>query len=222
MKTSDTAVGDMIQNDPSVIERLRKLDSCAVSDALDKLSLAGYVGGMHCLATNRRIAGRARTVKLVKKPPVTEGTGPARHLGATAVELSGPDDVILVEQRTGLDCGSWGGLLSLGAKLKGVAGIVVDGPVRDVDEAQQLDLPVYGRSATARTARGRIVEAGTDVPIMIGSVEVAPGDYVIADASAVVIVPAARIAEVLDTAETIARLEFEMAKALLGARRSDR
>ncbi|HEX7465042.1 MAG TPA: hypothetical protein VF309_00270, partial [Usitatibacter sp.] len=70
--------------DPKV-ERLARLDCCAVSDALDKLKLGGVVTGLQRLSTTRRIAGRAVTVKL--------GTGiapagPARHLGTTAIEAS--------------------------------------------------------------------------------------------------------------------------------------
>ena len=92
----------------------------------------------------------------------------------------------MVEQKSGIDAGSWGGILSLGAKLRGVAGVIADGPVRDVDEARQMDFPVFGRTATARTARNRIVEVGTDIPVTIGDVTVRPGDYVLADGSAVV------------------------------------
>ena len=77
----------------------------------------------------------------------------------------------------------WGGLLSLGAKVHGVAGVVADGPLRDVDEASGFDFPVFSRSLTARTARGRVVEIGTDVPVRIGDVTVQPGDYVLADRS---------------------------------------
>ena len=49
--------------------------------------------------------------------------------------------MIVVEQRSGVEAGSWGGLLSLGAKVRGVAGVVADGPVRDIDEAIGFDFP---------------------------------------------------------------------------------
>jgi regulator of RNase E activity RraA len=55
--------------------------------------------------------------------------------------------------------GSWRGILSRGAKLREIAGVVVDGPIRDVDEARQLDFLLFCRSFTARTARGRNYEA---------------------------------------------------------------
>jgi len=194
------------------VSRLAKLDSCAVSDALDKLGLPGAVSGIHRFSTERRIAGRVLTVKLDR----AEGrTATSRHLCTAAIEAAAPGDVIVVEQRTGIDAASWGGNLSLGAKQRGVAGVVIDGPARDIDESRQLDFPVFARTHTARTARGRIVEVATNEPVTIGDVTVVPGDYVIADGSAVVFVPAAEIQRVLDAAESIVERERAMAEALL-------
>ena len=206
----------MPRDEPSadLVQRLARLDVCAVSDALDKLGLPGCVTGLPPLSVPRRIAGRVRTVKLVAAEQVAVADGPPRHLGTTAVSAAMPGEVIVVEQRSGRDAGSWGGILSLGAKLRGIAGVVADGPVRDVDEARELDFPVYGRQPTARTARGRIAEAGTDVPVTIDDVEVRPGDYVIADSSAVVFIGAGEAERVIAAAEGIARREAAMAQAL--------
>jgi regulator of RNase E activity RraA len=200
----------MTSTDPKT-ERLARLDSCAVSDAMDKLQLAGVVTGLHPLSASRRIAGRVVTVKLGLG---VAGSGPTRHLGTTAIEACRPGDVIVVEQRSGVDAGSWGGILTLGAKLRGVAGMIADGPVRDIDEAKGHDFPVFARSCTARTARGRIVELSTNAPVTIGDVSVAPGDYVIADGSAVVFIRQEDIERVLGAAELIAGREALMAKAL--------
>jgi regulator of RNase E activity RraA len=195
----------------NALERLARLDSCAVSDALDKLALAGVVTGLQRLSTTRRIAGRAVTLKLGTG---TTPAGPARHLGTGAIEACRPGDVVVVEQRSGIDAGSWGGILTLGAKMRGVCGVVADGPVRDIDEAISQDFPVFARACTARTARGRIVELATNGPVTIGEISVMPGDYVIADGSAVVFVRPENIERVLDAAELIAAREASMAAAL--------
>lgn len=198
-----------------LVVRLNRLDVCAVSDALDKLGITGQVvSGLEQRATTRRIAGRVMTYRLLPVGSVVPD-GPVRHLGTTAIELAEPGDVIVVEQKTGIDAGCWGGILTLGAKVKGITGVVADGPVRDIDEARTYDFPVYCRSLTARTARARVVEAEVNTPVTIGEVTVNPGDLVIADASGVAFVPAARAAEVLDAAEMIAGREAAMAKALL-------
>jgi 4-hydroxy-4-methyl-2-oxoglutarate aldolase len=198
------------------VARLNRLDACAISDALDKLGLKGAVSGIHRLSTERKIAGRVLTVKL----GLGEGPNTAtRHLSTAAIEAAMPGDIIVVEQRTGIDAAAWGGVLSRGARLRGVAGVICEGPARDVDESRQLEFPVFARDHTCRTARGRIVELGTNVPIVVGDVAVAPGDYVLADGSAVVFVAQSEIGRVLETAESIARREAAMVEALEGGQR---
>jgi 4-hydroxy-4-methyl-2-oxoglutarate aldolase len=193
------------------VVRLKRLDCCAVSDALDKLHLTGVAQGLAPLTSSRRIAGRVLTVKLgVGAPP----PGKPRHIGTTAIESAQPGDIIVVEQRSGVHAASWGGILALGAKLRRVAGVIADGPARDIDEARQHDFPVFARGATPVTARGRIVELSNNVPVKIGGVEVRPGDYAIADASGVAFISAENIERVLATAEEISQREAAMTRAL--------
>jgi 4-hydroxy-4-methyl-2-oxoglutarate aldolase len=196
---------------PDVLARLAAVDACAVSDALDKLGLQGVVTGIHRLSTDRRISGRVVTVKL---EPDDGRPAASRHLSTAAVESAQSGNIIVIEQRTGIDAAGWGGNLSLGAKLRGVAGVIVEGSSRDVDEAREYDFPVFAREHTSRTARGRIVETGTNVPITVGDIPVAPGDYVVADGSAVVFVAARDIERVLEAAEAIAERERAMAASL--------
>jgi 4-hydroxy-4-methyl-2-oxoglutarate aldolase len=203
------------RDDLDPVRRLSRLDCCAVSDAMDKLGIAGVASGLEQRSTSRRIAGRVVTYKLVPAAEAPPREGPPRHLGTTAVEAARPGEVIVVEQRTGIEAGSWGGILSLGAKLRQVAGVVVDGPVRDIDEARAYDFPVYCRSLTARTARSRVAEAFTNEPVLVGDVTVNPGDYVLADASGVAFIRAGDIARVLDAAEAISGREAAMARALM-------
>ena len=196
--------------DPTVA-RLAKLDVCAVSDALDRLKLGSVVTGVPQQSGSARVAGRAVTMQLgVGDPP----PGPPRHLGTTAIEAADENNVIVVEQRTGVEAGSWGGLLTLGAKVRGVQGVLADGPVRDLDEAIGYGFPIWTRSTTARTARGRIVEKGTNVPIVFEDVNVEPGDYVLADRSGIIFIKPADIEAVLDAAEAIVTKEAAMAQAI--------
>jgi regulator of RNase E activity RraA len=192
------------------ISRINKLDSCAVSDALDKLGLKGSVTGIHRYTTDARIAGQVLTVKLDR----AEGRANTRHLCTAAIEAASPGDIIVVEQSTGIDAASWGGNLAIGARMRGVAGVIVEGPARDIDDCRKLDFPVFARNHTARTARGRIVEVATGEPVTVGDVTVTPGDYVVADGSAVVFVARSEIARVLETAEAIVAREEAMAQAL--------
>ncbi|AKC69443.1 RraA family protein [Pandoraea oxalativorans] len=194
------------------VRRLRRLDCCALSDAIDKVGLGSVVTGVPQQAGDKRVAGRIVTIKLGTGAPPS---GTPRHLGTTAIELGTSDNVIVVEQRSGVEAGSWGGLLSLGAKVKGIAGVIADGPVRDIDEAREMGFPVFTSALTARTARGRIVEKGTNVPIEAFGVAIEPGDYVAADRSALIFIRAADIETVLTAAEAIVAREAHMAKAVL-------
>lgn len=193
-----------------LVSRLAALDACAVSDALDKLGLPGAVGGINRMTTLRRIAGRVHTVRMDKD----DGRPSTRHLGTTAIEASAPGDIIVMEQRTGVEAACWGGNLSFGAKLRQIGGVIVDGPVRDVDEARDYDFPVFAKEVTTRTARGRIREGATDVPITVGDVTVSSGDFVVADGSGVVFIAQSELARVVEAAEAIVARERAMVAAL--------
>ena len=201
--------------DTSFTGRLARLDSCALSDSLDKLGLKGTVTGLTPLTVMKKISGRIVTVRLVEANKVPPAGAVARHLGARAIELAQPGDVIVVEQRTGIVAGSWGGILSMGAKVGGVAGVISDGLVRDIDEARNLDFPIYARGSTALTARGRVAELETGGTVQIGDVSVQSGDYVMADSTGVVFAPADQIVSILSAAERIAVREAAMSKSLL-------
>jgi regulator of RNase E activity RraA len=196
--------------DDPLVARLRALDICDISDAIDALGMTPAATGLVLTSGKGPIAGRAITVKIGIGP---SPPGVTRHLSTAAVEAGGPDNVIVVEQLTGIDAAGWGGILSRAARHRGIAGSIVDGLTRDVEEADKVSYPVYARGCTARTARGRIHEAGCQVPIRFGDHTVAPGDYVAVDRSGCVIIPAARITEVLERAEAI----FAKSEAMVAA-----
>ena len=127
--------------------------------------------------------------------------------------------LLFVEQLTGIECAGWGGILSNAAAHKGLAGVIVEGPARDIDESADIGFPVYARRATARTARGRVYESETGGPIDVGGGAVHEGDWVVADASGAAFIPAARLEEVLEAAERIDAKEAGMTKAVLAGHR---
>jgi 4-hydroxy-4-methyl-2-oxoglutarate aldolase len=193
----------------ALVAAARALDACSVSDALDRLGLEGAVIGLRPLSVPPRLVGTAITVQLARYQP--DQPKPGRHLGTAAVEACRPGDVIVVAADSVCDAAAWGGILSLGAKLNGAAGVVVDGAVRDVDEAVQLELPIYGRAPVQRTARGRLLEVDWDCRVNMAGVAVRSGDLVIADRSGVVFVSLDVAARVLDVAASIKLREDDMA-----------
>ena len=195
----------------ALVERLEALDACAVSDAMDALGHSGVVDGLKRRSTNKRIAGRVQTLKLGTSPP--EG-GSKVHLGARSITAAEKTDIIVAEQRTGIPCACWGGVLANAAQKKGVRGVIAEGPVRDVDEYEEIGFPVFSRAATATTARGRIYEESFNSQIRVGEIDVNPGDFVIADASGVVFIPQNIAADVIGKAERIAEKERLMTSDL--------
>jgi 4-hydroxy-4-methyl-2-oxoglutarate aldolase len=192
--------------------RLAAFDCCALSDALDSLGLKGAVTGLIATLPGQRIAGRIHTVKLAAgKPPAGS---PVRHLCAAAIDASAAGEIIVVEQSTGIEAGSWGGILSRGAKVKGIAGVISEGLIRDVDEAREIGFPVFCRGFTALTARARVHEAATDVPIVVGGVTVEPGFYVVADSSAAIFIAPGAAPRVLEAVTNIALREAEIVRRL--------
>jgi len=190
------------------VERLGRLDSCVVSDALDALGLDGVLTGIAPRWEGARAFGRAVTMELAEGPAPADL--PKVHLGVRAISRCGPGDVIVIGNGGRIGMGSWGGLLSVGALAQGVGGVVTDGACRDVDEARDLHFPVFARGATARTARGRVHEVSCGEEILIGSVMVRTGDLVLADGSAAVVIAAGTADEVLTKAEEIMAKETAM------------
>lgn len=193
-----------------LIARLRQLDTCAVSDALDRLGLPGAVIGLAPMSVPGRVAGRAMTVKLGPPMPGL----PKRHLGTGAIMSAEAGDIIVIEHRGRLDVSGWGGLLSRAARRHGVAAVIVDGACRDVDESRELAFPVFARAAVPVTARSRVAEHGFGEAIAVAGVAVHPRDLVIADGSGVVFIAAAQAESVLAAAEEIAAKEAAMAAAI--------
>jgi regulator of RNase E activity RraA len=201
------------------LARLSAIDTCALSDALDKLGLAGQVTGLRRESGQGRVAGVAVTVKLGTGDPPP---GPPVHLGVRAIEAADEHSIIVVEQRSGVEAGCWGGLLTRGARHTNVRAVVADGPVRDIDEARELEFPIFTNRLTCLTARARVVEKATNVPVEIGSVTVHPGDYVVADGSAVIVIRPDDVERVLAAAEDICAREAAMiAEMAKGARMSE-
>lgn len=198
-----------------VIAELRELDSCAVSDALDTLGLAGAVTVLqHMWPSASVVAGRVRTVTAAPKA----ASGPAAHIATSLVAVADRNDVVVIDNHGRTDVSCWGGLLAEAAVQRGIAGVIIDGACRDVQECEQLGLPLYARNAVPVSARGRIVQQEMDARIQIAGVSVDSGDYVIADRNGVVFVSKADIDRVLDLAKRITERESRMAAAVRSGR----
>ena len=196
------------------LERLARLDTNTVSDALDFLSLPGATVGLRPLWDCPKVVGRASTVQLGPKVD----SAPTVHLISPVIAAIESDERVLVIAggRDGVSC--WGDILANAAKVKQVRGTVIDGFSRDIEGSESIHYPVYGRGVTMVSARNRIVQLASGMPVQVAGVTVSQDDYVIADRCGTVFVSADRIEEVLDLAERIERRQDGMVQAVRSGR----
>ncbi|GAH35569.1 unnamed protein product [marine sediment metagenome] len=191
-------------------KRFEKMATTNLSDALDKVGIRGAVIGIRPMFDCPKIVGRAVTIKVT-----AAGMFKSKyHLGVQAIDVANPGDVIIIDNRGDLNNNCWGEILSMGAKMKGVSGVVVDGATRDIDASKEFGFPVYARGTVPITARGRIMQESFNEVIRIGDVQVRPGDIVMADINGVVVIPGEKLDEVLEAAETILQKETAMVEEL--------
>jgi 4-hydroxy-4-methyl-2-oxoglutarate aldolase len=198
----------------SVVDGFQKVSACNVSDACDHLAIAGAVHGILPLFPCAKIVGHAATLKLTKpggsatESPVT-GT-------LEAIAIGGAGAVLAIDCRVNPTVDCFGGIAGAAPKWTGLVGCVGDGVMRDVDEYKGYGLPAYAKSIVQQSIRGRSVCEGYGIPVEIGGVSVEPGDLVVADDNGVVVVPRARVEEVLRIALVIKATEDRIVAEIRG------
>ena len=186
----------------AVIDRLARLPTATIANALDDVGKQiNCPVALHPVAPGMSFAGPAVTVEVVAGEAGTYASTEFR-VGAM-IDAALAADVIVISAQ-GARASIWGGMASLAAKLKGVAGLVVDGGVRDIDEMVEHQFPVFARHPVATTGRTRLKVQAINVPIEIDGVSVSPGDVIVADSTGIVVVPCADAATVAELAERYA------------------
>jgi 4-hydroxy-4-methyl-2-oxoglutarate aldolase len=170
-------------------------------------------------ATVHEAAARAPLVdaELVQVVPGSRAAGPARTVRCAqgdnlmvhaAVAEALPGEVLVLTMPEPAPVALVGDLLATQAKGRGVAALLVDAAVRDVEELRELGLPVWARYVRVRGAEKSV--AGTiGEPVVVGGATIRQGDAVVLDADGVVVVVQERVAEVLEAARARAAREVE-------------
>jgi regulator of RNase E activity RraA len=131
-------------------------------------------------------------------------------MSTAMIDNSKPGDVGVIVIEDGLDVAGIGGLMSTAAKARGMAGVIVDGGVRDLKEVRALGLAIYGRSVIPSSTVSRFAGVARDVEVQCAGVSIKPGDWIVADEDGVVRVPQERAKEVLKRAQEIDDRESKM------------
>lgn len=187
--------------------RAARMDTAALSDALDKLGIAGQCLGIKPRDPGFRLIGRAFTIRY----------GPAGKPAGTVGDYI--DDlpagtVVVIDNGGREDATVWGDILTFLANEKKLAGTVIDGACRDTHLCLSLGYPVFSRSYSMRTGKDRVQVEAYGESVNIGDARVQAGDLMVGDADGVLVIPAEHEEEVLATAEAISRAEDDI-RALL-------
>lgn len=194
-----------------LIDGFKKTTVASVADAVDQV-----VGQRGFMIHDMRpivagpVVGRAATALV--RPSEPEKATPAlavRH-SVDMIEQAMPGQVGVIVMEDGLDVAAVGGLMVTTAHARGMAGMVLDGGVRDIAEIRALRFPVYARSVTPATAVGRYASVARQIPVRCGGVTVRPGDIIVAGEDGVVCVPQDKADEVLAKAQDIDARESKM------------
>jgi 3-hexulose-6-phosphate synthase/6-phospho-3-hexuloisomerase len=159
---------------------------------------------MRCWSANCRMAGPAATLWV--------HTADILMVGKALSEC--PKGAVLVIDGQGeLNTALWGAITTLGARLKGVEGVVIDGAIRDVAQIRRERLPVFARAAVPN-AGGAEYRGEIGVTIQCAGAVVNSGDWIVSDEDGVVVVPQARLEETISAAERLRKVEIKIQRAV--------
>ena len=187
--------GNITRPSRVLLDGFRDIPTATISDVLDSLKISGIINGFRCLIPSVRIAGCAFTVKSIAGERDTYAA--ADFPIGKVIEQMEEGDVFTVDLG-GREVSHAGGLAATAMKARKVAGMVIDGGCRDLDHILSLGFPAYARHYCATGARSRIRILAINVPIEVAGMHVCPGDIVVADMTAVAVVPSAVASQVLD------------------------
>ncbi len=196
------------------VEEFRRHATTTLSDAMDRLGIAGQALGIAPLDRGFRLAGRAFTVRTIPTTVVGGSVG-------DYVDDVPAGSVVVLDNGGRLDATVWGDILTIVAHRRGLGGTVIHGVCRDAARNLELGYPIFSRGVTMRTGRGRVQADAYQVPVSLGEVRVEPGDMLVGDADGVVVVPRERQEEVLAISGEIAEAEERIRHEIEGGSRLD-
>ncbi|WP_405102805.1 fumarylacetoacetate hydrolase family protein [Micromonospora sp. NBC_01412] len=184
----------------------RRLGAVAVATLSVQLRKRGYddasIDGVRPLVPGRPIVGTARTLRYIPyRKDLFAAHGGGFNAQKRAIDSVGPGEVLVMEARGDATAGTLGDILALRAQVRGAAGVITDGAVRDAGPVAALGLPVYSSGAHPAVLGRRHVPWETDVTIACGGAAVQVGDIIVADDDGALVIPPALVVEVLEAAE---------------------
>lgn len=184
---------DQIDIDEQTIALLRKASTASIATLLYKRGYHhAFIQGVSALSTGPNMVGPAFTLRYIPARPDTDPLVAFRepdHPQRVAVETCPKGHVLVMDCRQDASAASAGSILLTRLEVRGVAGVVTDGGIRDAQGAAGLDMPVFAAKASAPTNLTKHHALDINVPIGCGSVAVYPGDILVGDGDGVMVIP---------------------------------
>jgi regulator of RNase E activity RraA len=195
--------------DANFSDSFRTVEVASVADAMEQLyKQRAYMSHEMRPLSPTKFAGPAVTV-LMKREENTDGANGIKGV-LDAIDQAPAGSVYVMELEDGADFAGIGGLMTTAMKVRGLAGAIVDGGVRDTPQIQKLQFPVFSRGVVPSTTVNHYRFAGMNIPIHCAGVTVNPGDIVSADLDGVVVIPKTKAAEVLKKSQELDNSEHTM------------
>jgi len=184
-------------------DQFRDLSAAVLSDVMDALGLMNQAMQpfVRPLDESLVLAGRARTGLYMLAYEVRDGENPYEVEIALVDDLKPGDVPVLACDGPTQRIAPWGELLSTAAQVRGAAGCITDGLVRDVRQIREMRFPVFHGGIGPLDTKGRARMVQRNVPVECAGVKVRDGDIVFGDVDGVVVIPQERAAEVLARAK---------------------
>ncbi|CAN5656835.1 RraA family protein [soil metagenome] len=132
-----------------------------------------------------------------------------------AISMAEPGDIMVIDRNGDSKHACWGEMTSLGAKVRGLAATIVDGPATDVVEIEDMEYLVFSRGISPITTRSLALSGEINTVVQCGGVSVAPGDIILADDNGILVLQPDQVAELVEHCEPIAQREPTTRKRLL-------
>lgn len=203
---------DKIEISPRTVTLLQQASTATVATLLYKRGYhSAYIQGVLPLAPNSAtMVGPAYTLRYIPARPDTDPLDAFRepdHPQRVAVEECPAGAVLVMDCRQDASAASAGSILLTRCQVRGVAGVVTDGGIRDAQGAAAIDMPVFAAKPSAPTNLTKHHAVDIGLPVSCGSVAVYPGDILVGDADGVMVIPRHLAVEI--AAETADMEQFE-------------
>lgn len=185
-------------NNNMILNEFKKLDSPAISDALDSLGIVHRIKGIFPRSQKTKLVGFAYTIQyeLFDNKVTEQGSG-------NYIDDVSTNEVVVLDNAGRDYCTTWGGLLTKVAEIKNISGVLINGAIRDIDIIKESSIPIFSKHVFMCSAKNRARMVKRQCPLTLDGVEINPSDIIFGDNNGALVIPYSKATECLERARNI-------------------